>query len=165
MKEISVPLENFDLDGFINRTIDFLKTQTSEEIDPSAAITWVESPGLGPHDEDEQGWDFKAKLLEGEVFILFPFAPPGDSVELYCADGKSYNLSSDDDEHEEGIYVDTFFDATIGYLVRVDNGTISFNSAICPIAGGCGPPARVNLYPDCGVLEQPMTEFIQGFVK
>jgi len=55
MKDINVPVENFDLDGFIKKTMDFLKTQTSEEIDPSAAITWVESPGRGPHDEDEQG--------------------------------------------------------------------------------------------------------------
>ncbi|MGO9570623.1 MAG: hypothetical protein ACLP5H_24090 [Desulfomonilaceae bacterium] len=168
MQEISVPLDKFDLDGFINKTISFIEAQISKEIDPSAAIVWVEAPGRGPHDESDQGWHFKAKLMGGEAFLLFPFALPGDSTEPHCADGKSYNIStdsSDDDEYEEGGYVDTFFDATVGYLVRVDNGTISLSSAICPIAGGCGPPARVNLYPDCGVLEQPMTEFVWGFLR
>jgi len=168
MKHIHMPLEKFDLDGFINKTISFIEAQISKKIDPSAAIVWVEAPGRGPYDEGDHGWDFKAKLMEGEVFLLFPFALPGDSIELHCADGKSYNISSDspdDEESEEGVYVDTFFDATIGYLVRVDNGTISLSSAICPIPGGCGPFARVNLYPDAGVLEQPMTEFIQGFIR
>ena len=165
MKDINVPVENFDLDGFINKTMDFLKTQSSEEVDPSAFITWVESPGRGPNDEGEKGRDFKAKLLEGKVFLFFPFASPGDPVELHCADGNSYSLSSDEDEDGEGSYEDEFFDAFVGYLVRVDNRTISFSSAICPVVVGCGPLSRINLHPDCGVFEQPMTEFIQGFVN
>src|SRR5208283_3244674 len=125
MKDINVPLENFDLDGFINKTIHFLKTQSSEEVDPSAAITWVESPGRGPHDEGEQGWDFKAKLMEGEAFLFFPFASPGDPVELHCADGNSYSLSSDEDEDGEGTYEDEFFDAFSAILSASTTGQLA----------------------------------------
>jgi len=40
----------------------------------------------------------------------------------------------------------------------------SLGSAICPLIA-CLPLPTVDLLSDCGVFEQPMTEFIQGFVK
>jgi len=43
MEHIHVPFKKFDLDGFINKTISFIEAQISKEIDPSAAIVWVET--------------------------------------------------------------------------------------------------------------------------
>src|SRR5208283_727279 len=125
MKDINVPLENFDLDGFIYKTIDFLKAQASEDLDPSGSIYWVESPGRCPHDEGEKGWDFRSKLMEDHVFLFFPFAAPGDPVELHCADGNSYSLSSDEDEDGEGTYEDEFFDAFSAILSASTTGQLA----------------------------------------
>src|SRR5208283_5038098 len=121
MKDINVPVENFDLDGFINKTMDFLKTQTSEEINPSAAITWVESPDRCPHDEGEQGWDFRSKLLEGKVFLFFPFGFSDLEGSFDCADGNSYRDKSGEGESAENEDDERLFgDGIIGYLVRVE---------------------------------------------
>lgn len=73
MEEIRVPLDKFDLDAFIGKVLNFLKTQVLEGIDPSCAIYWVESPGRTLHDEGDDGWDFRSKLLNGGTFLFFPF--------------------------------------------------------------------------------------------
>ena len=167
MQDINVPLKNFDLDGFINKTMDFLKAQASEDLDPSGSIYWVESPGRCPHDEGEKGWDFRSKLLEGKVFLFFPFGFSDLEGSFDCADGNSYRDSSGDVgyvENEEETEKCSFGDGIIGYLVRVNDGSISIRAAICALAV-CLPPPTVDLITDCGVFEQPMTEFIQAFVK
>lgn len=53
---------------------------------------------------------------------------------------------------------------SVGFLVQVKDGTVIINSAI-HAGGACtGPAPQVDLYSDCGVLEEPMEEFIRGFV-
>ena len=165
MKDINVPLENFDLDGFINKTMDFLKAQASEDLDPSGSIYWVESPGRCPHDEGEKGWDFRSKLLEGKVFLFFPFGFSDLEGSFDCADGNSYTDRSGEAESAEDEDDDCLCgDDIIGYLARVNDGSISIQFAICALAV-CLPPPTVDLLTDCRVLEQPITQFIQGFVN
>jgi len=82
-----------------------------------------------------------------------------------CADGNSYTDRSGDDESAEDEDDDCLCgDDIIGYLICVNDGSICIRAAICALAV-CLPPPTVDLITDCGVFEQPMTEFIQGFVK
>ena len=48
MKTIRIPVEQFDLETFLNRTIDFLSSEVSSEVDPTYAIVWVDRPGDVP---------------------------------------------------------------------------------------------------------------------
>ena len=45
MKEIRIPLEQFDLEGFLDRTVEFLREWWSTEVDPTYGIISVQ--GLG----------------------------------------------------------------------------------------------------------------------
>ena len=72
MKEMRIPLEWFDLDGFINETLKFLDRKVDH---PTLATTWVEAPGRRPHDENDENWDFRAKLLSEPVDPLLPVCP------------------------------------------------------------------------------------------
>jgi hypothetical protein len=162
MKEICIPLEKFDLDRFIGKILDFLKSQVTEDVDPSCAISWVESPGGCPNDGDDGGWDFRSKLLNGKAFLFFPFAFPGYEGSFECADGNCYRvLSEDEDEDDDQDFVE---EDVIGYLVRVSDGSISIASAICPLSGSI-PPPTIDLLHYCKELEQPMIDFIQGFIR
>jgi hypothetical protein len=162
MKEISIPLEKFDLDGFIDKVLDFLKSQVTEDVDPSCAIFWVESPGECPNDGDEGGWDFRSKLLNDRVFLFFPFALSSYEGSFECADGNCYTvLSEDEDENDDQYSVE---EDVVGYLVRVSDGSISIASAICPLSGSI-PPPTIDLLVDCKELEQPMLDFIHRFIN
>jgi hypothetical protein len=162
MKEIRVSLDKFDLDGFIGKVLDYLKPLVSESVDPCCAISWVEAPGRYPHDADEHGWDFRSRLLNDRVFLFFPFAYPDYRGSFNCADGGCYRVPvEDEDEYDDQFLVE---EDVVGYLVRVSDGVISIASAICPLSGSI-PPATIDLLPDCKELEQPMIDFIQGFMK
>ncbi len=170
MKEIRIPLEKFDLDGFINETLKFLDRKVDH---PRLAITWVEAPGRCPNDETDKNWDFRSKLLSEPVYLFFPFALPDLEGSFNCADGQSYMHPSDagdrsyggeaESEYEEEIEENPLREDIIGYLVQVKDGTISIMSAICPLCGCC-PPPTVDLLPDGYFLEQPLVNFIKGFV-
>ncbi|MFH1114172.1 MAG: hypothetical protein V1792_09650 [Pseudomonadota bacterium] len=171
MKEIRIPLETFDLDGFINDTLHFLETVVSEECDPSYGITWVEAPGGYPHDGDQQGWDFRAKLMNEPVHLFFTFAFFSDDKIVDCADGNSYqcpwkNTGYCDPAQEEDDEADSIpftVEDLVGYLVRVEEGTISVSSATSGAVLGM-PPFRVDLLPDGDFLEQPLVNFVNRFV-
>jgi len=121
MNELRVPLEKFDLDRFSVKILDFLKNQAAEDLDPSGSIYWVESPDRCPHDEGEQGWDFRSKLLEGKVFLFFPFGFSDLEGSFDCADGNSYRDKSGEGESAENEDDERLFgDGIIGYLVRVE---------------------------------------------
>lgn len=172
MKEIRIPMEKFDLDGFINETLRFLETVVSEECDPSYGITWVEAPGGYPYDGDTTGWDFRSKLMNESVYLFFPFASFFGEKLVGCADGNSYQCpwknsgywDPSQDEDDEGDELPFTVEDLVGYLVRVEDGTISIMSATSgPFAGM--PPFRVDLLPGGDFLEQPLVDFVNRFIK
>jgi hypothetical protein len=171
MEQIRIPLDMFNLDGFISETLRFLDNTVDY---PTLAITWVEAPGRCPNDETDESWDFKSKLLTEAVYLFFPFAITDMEGSFDCADGQSYRhpsvalqqLAEDQEEPDYGDQIGEcpFGDAIIGYLIRVEEGTISVASAVCAICG-CYPPTTVDLLPDGDFLEKPLVDFIKGFVK
>jgi hypothetical protein len=173
MREIRIPLENFHLDGFISKTLRFLDSKVNY---PTLAITWVDAPGRIPNDETDENWDFRSKLFNEPVFLFFPFAIPDLEGSFDCADGRSYKDPWDamqglDEGEEEPEDEDRktddrpFFGETlVGYLIRVEEGTIGLTSAVCAMCGCC-PPPTVDLLPDGGFLEKPLVDFVSLFMK
>ncbi|MFH1114174.1 MAG: hypothetical protein V1792_09660 [Pseudomonadota bacterium] len=171
MNAIRVPLEKFDLDGFINKTLKFLDYKADY---PTLAITWVEAPGRYPNDETDENWDFRSKLLCEPVYLFFPFALPDMEGSFDCADGQSYRVTAKDyygeDEEwddEEGYDDDDeefSIEDIIGYLIRFIDGVFDINLAICPLSGGF-PPPTVDLLDEKHFLEKKLIDFISGFVS
>jgi hypothetical protein len=137
MKEIRISMEKFDLDGFIKKVLEFLESVVSEECDPTYGITWSETPDGYPRYGSEEGWDFKTKLLDEPVILFFPFASFWGEKTVRCADGNLYQCpwkntgywdpcededEGDDEENPFGC------EDLVGYLVRVQDGTICITS-------------------------------------
>lgn len=170
MQEIRMPLQLFDLDGFIKETLEFLKTVVSEECDPSYAITWSSAPGGYPYDGDQKGWDFKSKLMNEPIYLFFPFAHFVEDKLVGCADGRFYQCPWKNtgywdpaDEGEEGDDIPFTVEDHVGYLVRVEDGTIIFSLATSgPFAGI--PPIKVIPLSDGDFLAKPLIAFIKRFI-
>jgi hypothetical protein len=163
MKEIRIPLDCFGLEAFLGRTIEFLRHQVSPNVDPTYAMVCVERPRGVPVFGPETGWDVLSALREKGKMVFFPFGYTDVDGTLTCADGHTYRPTSDDKDSEEETPIG--LEDSIGYLLQVTDGTVIINTAI-HAGGGCtGPASRVDLYSDCGVLEEPMEKFIRGFIK
>jgi hypothetical protein len=165
-----MPLEWFDVEGFITETMRYLDERVNY---PTLAITWVEAPGSCPNDETDENWDFRSKLLREGVYLFFPFAITDMEGSFDCADGQSYRHASfgieevdegeEESEYEDEIDESPFGDDVIGYLIKVEDETITLNSSICAICGCC-PPPTVDLLPDGDFLEEPLVGFIKRFI-
>lgn len=89
MKEIRIPRGRFDLDGFYENTIEFLKSLLIPGVAPTYPMVWVESPGDAPvyAPDADTGWDVLEGLQQGKM-VFFPFAFfLGPENRLICADG------------------------------------------------------------------------------
>jgi len=163
MKEIRIMLKEFDMATFFNRTVEFLESQISTEVDPTYAMVCVEHPGDVPVFGPEAGWDVLSALKLESKMVFFPFAFADADGTLICADGNTYGPMSDDEDPEDGLFVG--MEDCIGFLVQVSDGAVIINSAI-HAGGACpGPEPSVDLYSGCGVLEEPMAKLIQGLIK
>jgi hypothetical protein len=162
MKEISIPLEYFNMDPFVDKTIDFIKSRIYPGTNPICEIVCVEQPGDVPISDLKTEWEVRASLNEGMRSFFFTFAYADEDGLLVCADGKSYRSGDDDEDSEDGILIG--MEDSLGYLVKVENGLVIINTAIH--AGGAfpGPLSSVELVKDCYVLEAPMAKFIGTFV-
>jgi hypothetical protein len=163
MKEIRLPLEKFDLKALLKRTTRFLKDQVSPEVDPTYPIVWIQSledvPVFGP----ESGWDVLSALADEGKRVFFPFAFTDVDGTLTCADGNTYGPAPDDEDSVDEVIIG--IEDSVGFLVQVSEGYVTLNSAVHGGGGCTGPAPGVDLYPNCGVLEEPMNDFIGVFLK
>lgn len=163
MKEIRIPLEEFALEAFLDRTVEFLSERMSSEVDPTFAIVWVQSLGDVPIFALESGWDVLKALREEGKKVFFPFAYTDVDGTLTCADGNTYGPAPDDEGSARELLIG--LEDTVGYLVQVQDGAVNIYSAI-HTGGGCpGPAPRVGLRSSCGILDGPMDKFIRGFIR
>jgi hypothetical protein len=163
MKEIRIPLDQFDLAALLDRTLHFLKEQVSPKVNPTYAIVWVERPGGVPVFGPETGWDVLSALSQEGKIVFFPFAYTDADGTLTCADGNTYGPPSDNEDSAEELFIG--LEDAVGYLVQVQDGAVIINSAI-HTGGGCpGPAPRVGLRSSCGILDGPMDKFIRGFIR
>ena len=126
----------------------------------------MDGPDFESYEVPTKGWDAMAALQKGENELFFPFAG-ADDERTYCADGTTVKHESENDA-ESGEDEDNFFlgmtDAG-GFIVQIQDNHIIINSAV-HFSGMCpGPMPSVDLHPDCGFLDEPMTRFIEGFIR
>jgi hypothetical protein len=159
MKEIRIALEAFDLEAFLERTLEFLREWIAPEADPIHLIARVQSMGEAPVFGPASGWSVISGLTEGEM-VFFPFAYT-DGDRLYCADRIELLLFSIDIKYGHEMFIG--LEDSIGYLVQIKDRTVLVNSAICTDEGSLGSAPRIDLYPNSGFLEKSMESFIRGF--
>ncbi len=152
MKEIRIPLGQFDLEGFLTSTIEFLSEWFPSEVDPNYGIVWVQDIGDVPVFGAESGWDVLCALKEERKTVFFPFAYSDDDGTLICADWITYLRPLTEENYDGRILVG--WEDLIGFVVQITDGTVIINSAI--YAGGAcpGPEQRVDFYPNHGLLEE-----------
>jgi len=163
MKEIRIRLECYDLEALLERTVHFLKEQVSSEVGTTYEIVWVQSLGDVPIFGPEIGWDVVSALKKKRRKVFFPFAYADADGTFTCADGHTYKQASDDEYSDDEMFIG--MEDSLGYLVQITGRSVIINSAIHAGGGCCGPAARVDVYPNCGVLEQPMEKFIRRFIR
>jgi hypothetical protein len=62
MKEIQIPLEEFDVEDFLDCTVDFIRDWMSSEVNPTYAMVWVQNLGDVPAFGPESDWDVLSVL-------------------------------------------------------------------------------------------------------
>lgn len=172
MKEIKVPVKQFDLKGVYEKTIEFIDNNFTCDFHSTYFILPVDEPKSQTYGVPPEGWDVLGSLQRGEYQAFFPFALADDEC-THCADGTVVKHPEDDwdgdDEDMEGNEEEDAFSLSMtdtgGFLVQIKDGLITINSAV-HFSGMCpGPMPSVDLEPDCGALDYIMTRFVVRFVK
>ncbi len=152
MIEMRIPIEEFDLENFVDHIAYFI---AGMEENPSHGLACIDRFGgvavyeFGPGTRTE----IFSILNENKGAVFFPFTYSDDEF-LICADRIEYSLFFSEDYDQ----VEKFIDPTdsVGYLLKVEDGTMLVNSAI-------RASRRIDLCPDCGFLESPLERFILDF--
>lgn len=157
MKQKQVAFADFDLKSFINTTLIWLKTQVSDEVDPSYAIVKISASGDSPEFGPESGRSNFQEELENGQLLFFPFSSSNIGEPVECIDGKSREI---DYESDFGMGDSD----CVGFLIGLKKGILYINSAIH--AGGCcpGPGPSVDII-DCDIFDNGMEKFINKFIR
>jgi hypothetical protein len=168
MKEKLIPLERFDLDGFYNWTIKFIRAKISGSGDPTFAIAYAEELDGRPSFGALVGLDILAMLLAGEGIFFFPFAGVDENRMIYCANGASYEMPEDYDPETD------FFDVrsplgreeTLGFLMHRDGQDLVVKSAFWDF-GECGSSLRPVIvgWVSIDLCNEEMIKLIDRFIK
>jgi hypothetical protein len=166
--ELSVPLDKFDFDGMVKKTLTFAKDSLAS---PYFAIPWTVgqkgAPHYGKDEEEEIDFDnipektdrdlYNELTNEGKsLFFTFTASNVGEPIE--CADGKTYG--NEDEDEELGIGEGDCY----GFLLKSDNGMLKVFSA-SSFGGECMRGPEIETVEDCGIFEKPMEKFIGKFIK
>jgi hypothetical protein len=155
MKEIIVPFEKFNFNGFVKEMLVF----ASEIMNPAYSVAWVYESGDFPeYDEDKEDRDYITELKEEGKCLYFTFSNVNIGDPINCADGNEYEIDEDSDFCIGDV-------DTVGYLLQYKDGDLIINSAI-NAGGACtAPPPSVDIVLDCDVFNEPMERFIRKFIK
>ncbi len=155
MKEIRIPLEQFDLEGFLDSTLEFLREWMAPEVDRTHLIARVQSMGEARYfvrqvagtlsrDSQKERWSFFHSLIQMATDCI---AQIGSS---------SYYLVS-----TSSMAMKCLLAWKTGSAIssRLKDRTVLVNSAICTDEGSLGSAPRIDLYPNSGFLEKINGEF------
>ncbi|MBS4214930.1 hypothetical protein [Neobacillus rhizophilus] len=125
-------------------------------------------------------------LVNEQNYLYVNFSEPGLEREIGCIDGETYYLIDIDDYEIEAEDEDSdipeevkpvkvlYLNETcsLGYLLKVDNGTLIIQSAIYYLHGkhfvgpcGFGSTTEIEVKEDVELFEQPMIEYIKKYKK
>ena len=153
IESLTVPLEQFDLAGFIKAYRKFARKWLGRDFDPDWAVTVLERFDAMPlplHEDRE----LTEELVERKWKLFFPMHEPTAVYRALCIDGKRRD-TDDFDINLEDAY---------GFLVEVHDGDqISLHPAF--FDGTSCPFPTIELQGRCSVLDDCMTAFARRFVK
>jgi len=152
IESLTVPLEQFDLAGFIKAFRKVARKWVSRETGPDACVLVMEEFDYPPVTLFE-GRELVEELVDRGWKLFFPMHEPAAAERPLCIDGK--RRRADDFALGE---VDNY-----GFLVEVHGDHISLHPAL--YESGCGPSPTITLQGRCGVLDDCMTAFAKRFVR
>ena len=152
IESLTVPLEQFDLDGFIEAVRKVARKWVSRGRGPDACVLVMEKFDYPPVTVFE-GRELVEELVARGWKLFFPTHEPAAAERPLCIDGK--RRKADDFELGEA---DNY-----GFLVEVHGDHISLHPALYESGGG--PFPAITLQGRCGVLDACMTAFARRFVR
>jgi hypothetical protein len=153
MKEIKIPFEKFKFDEFMEAMHQF-----SYEAEFYYEVPWIYKSGDEPNYDEKIERDYLHELKEEGKLLYFDFTTSNYDGIVECADGYEYE-EGEDNFHNFGIGVED----TVGYLLGYKEGTLVINSAVnCGAAVGA---ASIRISSNCGFFDEPMEEFVRGFIQ
>ena len=170
MKKIDIAIQQFQLEEFIKTTIAGNKNICS------LSVFTFKNPNKIEHEnedcEQRPVEEVLEKFLAGEYLYAY-FSNCGiEQPWISCIDGGEYLLLDDEeaeeyfeDEEEEkpegfvctnGIYLDEY--SSLGYLLKLENDVVTIQAVSYSLTS-------VEMLEDTGVFDEPMREYVKGFIK
>jgi hypothetical protein len=153
---LSLPLSQFDLRSFIRQYRQFYRTWSGDD-SLAYFIVGVEKHDdiptnfLADDDEDQEEAIHEALTSDGAK-VFFMLHEPAADERFLCIDGKKRDSEELDIGLEDGY----------GFLVEVNGENLSLHPALYD---GSDDPPSLMIQGTCSILEGPMMEFVQRFVR
>ncbi len=149
---ISVPLDHFDLQGFIDAYREFYRSWAGEDSDPDSSVMVSQRFGDVPMPIRE-GRDPLTELTELGWLLFFQMHEPLSDDTALCIDGSRESSDNLDIGVADGY----------GFLVEVRDGQVHLHPALYD--GSSGPFPRLDLQSHCSVLDEKMKAFARRFIQ
>ena len=163
VKELKMPVEKFDAEGFVADIMNFLKSQQIGGDESEVVIAEVEEDGATPKWGDTiPGRNIVKELLQDEKALFFTFSGTDDGDPVPCADGKSYQVSYEEDDE---VFECLGEGEVVGYVLKVSQGELSIKSVIHGPGVTCCQAPSVSYIEDAGPFEQAMTDYVKRLIR
>ncbi|MDA0661012.1 MAG: hypothetical protein O3C60_19590 [Planctomycetota bacterium] len=149
---ICVPLQLFDLEGFVSAYRAFFNKYAGNDIDANEAVCLMasfEDIPMPNHD----GLDPVDLILNNNIMVFFQLHESLADEKSLCIDGKYRNADGFDIGVADGY----------GFLVALEDHKITLYSALYD--GSSGPFPTITLQGTCSVLEDCMVTFAKRFIR
>jgi hypothetical protein len=147
---ITVPLERFDLTGFIGAYRRFHRQWAGEEADTDSSVSIMDKFGGTPEPFPEDS-DLLEELAKGRL-LFFVMHEPVVAEDALSIDGSRRGV----EEFDIGP-ADSY-----GFLVEVHDGQVSLHPALYDGSGG---RPTLDLQGKCSLLDNGMERFARRFVR
>lgn len=158
MREIRIPLNKFNLTGFIEEIFDFMRRNEIPSI-----ITCFSQDGVREKLEIDSTGSYDSVvelLLQGRILFL-PFSDINTGEPIPCADGNRYSLS-DSDDFDEGVMISADLIESVGYLIQVEKGEAIICGSVFS-GGEYRPLEESETDENLKEISEPMGSFVERF--
>lgn len=152
IETLTVPLDEFDLAGFIQAYREFYLDWSKSHDDPDLSIPVMESFDSVPENLYTDR-DLVEELAERKWRLFFQMHEPLAADQSLCIDGERREVGDFDIGVADGY----------GFLVEIHDGQISLHPALYD--GSSGPVPRIHLQGQCSVMDDCMAKFASRFVR
>ncbi|MEZ6141698.1 MAG: hypothetical protein R3B84_14090 [Zavarzinella sp.] len=149
---ISVPLREFDLDGFVNAYRAFYNKWAGDDTDANCSVCFMESFASIPM-PNHDGLDLVYVILNKKMMVFFQLHEPLVDEKALCIDGERRKTDDFDIGLADGY----------GFLVELEDQHITLYPALYD--GSSGPLPTITLQGTCALLEKWMVTYAERFIK